>query len=242
MIEFALIAMIMFAASLIQGMAGFGSALVSMSLLTFFLSIKTATPLVLMSGVFVNVVIFIRLKQRFRFIKLFPLLIGSVLGIPFGIYGLILLPEAVIKSVLAVIIAFYALFSLLYSNHSFNIKNWWGYFFGFLSGMLGSAFSSNGPPAVMYATLKDWEKRDVMVTLQAYFVISGVIIMAAHGINGLITFEVFRYWLFIIPVQLLGVFLGMNIFNRINQVAFRRIIYILLIILSLNLFVGTLLS
>ncbi len=241
MVEIVILVIVVLASSLIQGMAGFGSALVSMSILTFFLPVKTATPLVLMNGVFVNIIIFLRLKQKFRFSKLLPLLVGSLIGIPVGIYGLILMPETVIKAILAVLIALYAIFSLVYRNHTFNIRSWWGYFFGFLSGTLGSAFSTNGPPAVIYAILRDWGKSDIMVTLQAYFVISGLIIMAAHGINGLITLTVLKYWVLLIPIQLAGVFIGMRIFNRINQVVFRRIIYIMLIILSINLFAGTLL-
>nr|HPJ39641.1 TSUP family transporter [Spirochaetota bacterium] len=85
-----------FTSALIQGMTGFGSALVAMAILPLFLPVRTVTPLVLLVGLLLNIIIFVRFHQHFDMKKLFPIIIGAAAGVPIGVYGLKMIDERII--------------------------------------------------------------------------------------------------------------------------------------------------
>ena len=47
------------------------------------------------------------------------------------------------------------------------------YVFGFVAGILGGAYNTNGPPAVIYGALRDWSPESYRATLQEYFISDG---------------------------------------------------------------------
>ena len=230
------IIIIVFLAAFTQSVAGFGAALVAMSLLTLLLPITFVTPLVALMGTFITISIFMRLRRHFDIKKVLPLAIGALPGIPFGIYFLTHFPENTVKKILAVVLLLYSLYSLLNVRHSRIIRKEWGFLFGFLSGCLGGAFNTNGPPAIVYTSMQSWSKDDSTVTLQSFFLLSGIMLITMHGLHGLITMDVLNHFFLLIPVIIAGVVAGSFIYNRVDQVSFRKIVYLLLVVLAMVLF------
>jgi hypothetical protein len=103
------------------------------------------------------------------------------------------------------------------------------YLFGFIAGILGGAYNTNGPPIVMYGTLQRWSPERFRATLQGYFVPTGLLILLGHGAAGLWTPQVF--WLFgcSFPLIMLGVFLGGRLNQAIPKARFERVLYFFLI-------------
>ncbi|MBN1882987.1 MAG: sulfite exporter TauE/SafE family protein [Deltaproteobacteria bacterium] len=234
--DYALLAAIIFLASGVQGLSGFGFALVSMSLLPLFFPITFVTPLVALEAALVTFYVFLTLRSHFDIKKLSPLLIGALFGIPLGVFGLIHLNEVVIIRTFAVCLFLYALYSLVGREPSFSLSKTWGYVFGFVSGCLGGAYNTSGPPAIIYTSLQDWDKNEATITLQSYFMVTALLIIVMHSINGLITVEVLKCVGIVIPFSLVGVFIGTYFFSRIKQETFKRIVFTLLMIVSAALF------
>ena len=90
---------------------------------------------------------------------------------------------------------------------------------------------------MVYRSLQSWDKDDIIVTLQSFFLVSGIIIVVSHAVNGLITREVVYQWMILIPFILIGVIVGSHLYSRIDQKTFRKIIYSLLIIVAGLLFI-----
>lgn len=225
-----------FTSALIQGMTGFGSALVAMAVLPLFLPIKTITPLVLLVGLLLNIIIFLRFHQHFDMKKLFPILIGAAAGVPVGVYGLKMIDERTIKMVLGAVLFLYGGFALTGKKLTGTHSGKWGYAFGFLSGCLGGAINTSGPPVVIHASLQRWDQREVITTLQSFFIVSGIYTLIMHSLHGLFTLTVLRYWILLVPAQVAGVFLGIFLHSRINEELFRKIVYMLLIAFSMIIF------
>ena len=230
------LALTIFAASLIQGMTGFGSALVAMAILPLFLPIRTVTHLVLLAGLLINILIFVRFHQHFDIKKLLPIIAGAVVGVPIGVYGLKMIDERIIKAVLGTVLFSYSCYALMGREYAGRISEKWGYAFGFLSGCLGGAINTSGPPVVIHAALQRWNQHEVMTTLQSFFIVSGIYTLVMHSLHGLFTMTVLRYWALMIPVQIAGVFLGIFLHRRINEELFRKFIYLLLIAFSVIIF------
>jgi uncharacterized membrane protein YfcA len=234
------VALTIFFASFIHGLAGFGGALIAVSLLTLFLPLRVVTPLIILGGLVITLYIVLRLRRHFDFFKMVPLLLGSVVGAPLGVFLLVAVNETVAKTVLGVLLFIYALYSLIVKMPEGTLLPRWGYLFGFISGALGGAYGTGGPPAVIYTSMQPWDKEEILITLQSYFLILGVIIAGLHLANGLIDSEVLTYWFVLLPVQFLGVFAGLKLNERVERDTFRKIVYLLLLAISILLLLNAL--
>eukprot|EP01051_Picozoa_sp_SAG22_P013034 SAG22_NODE_1416_length_4469_cov_3.239930_2_plen_160_part_00 len=100
----------------------------------------------------------------------------------------------------------------------------WGLPFGVMSGVLAGSLNEGGPPAVIYLSLRKWEKDYVKVGLQAYFLsihAYSIPLMAANGILGQ---RHLRYDAIGMPAGFLGVAIGSAVYSRIDSGTFSRLL------------------
>ena len=72
----------------------------------------------------------------------------------------------------------------------------------------------NGPPLVMYGSLRRWSPGQFRATLQGYFLPASAIGLAGYWVAGLWTPVVTRYYLLSLPTSLLAIVLGRAINRR----------------------------
>lgn len=75
---------VIFAAGFIQGLTSFGFALISMPLLTLFIPLQEAVPIVVILSLCTNVYVFISTRRFIQFKKIGLLVISSLLAAPVG--------------------------------------------------------------------------------------------------------------------------------------------------------------
>ncbi len=218
--------------ALIQGVTGFGSALVSMPLLLLFLDAKTAVPLVILNGLLITGYLCHRLKAHLEWEKIGPLFIGSLPGVIAGALFLKEADESAIKLCLGAILTGYSLFGLSGGLQPISLSRAWGYVAGFGTGAIGAAFSAGGPPVIIYTTLTGWPKDSIKATLSGFFFINGIAIALAHIATGLTTGEVVGFLPTTLPGTLLGVALGSLFYGRMDKGTYLRCIYFLLILMG----------
>lgn len=232
-VEILFIIAIAFLASFIQGLTGFGSALLGLPLLLLQLDLKIAIPLISLMGLVMNTILFIKLRNHFKYQRLIPLLISSIAGIPIGIFGLKNIPEHWLKLILAWIILIYALYSLINPVQKIQPHPKFAWLAGFVSGCLGGAFNISGPPVVLWGTLQNWPKQEFRSTLQSYFALNGMVIAIAYAVSGLTTAIVCQYFLFSIPAVLAGIAVGNYYSEKLSQARFKQLVLVMLISLAL---------
>jgi hypothetical protein len=106
----------------------------------------------------------------------------------------------------------------------------WGLGAGVLAGVIGGAVGTPGPPVVLYATTQGWSPRTIKANLQAFFVVNQAVILAGYWWAGLLTREVWRLTAVFAVPAIVGVALGIALFNRVDHVRFRRIVFGLLFV------------
>ncbi|UCG26994.1 MAG: sulfite exporter TauE/SafE family protein [Bacteroidales bacterium] len=228
-----LILLIVFIAGLTRATFGFGDALVGMPLLTIVAGIQTATPLIQMFGTTIAISILIRQWKKVDLRSAWRLIISSLLGIPVGLYYLKEVNEDLVKLILACLIVLFALYQLFRPRIVHLKTDRFAIFFGFLGGILGGAYNTNGPPVIFYGTLRKWDPGHFRATLQGYFLPTGVGIMAGHILAGLWTPVVIRYYLLALPVAIAAIIVGNFLNRRIPGEQFIKYVYVLLIALGL---------
>ena len=217
-----------FLAGFVQGLSGFGSVLLSLPLLVLFLDIREAIPLVNLMGVILTVVLIAQLRAHWEWGRIWPLLAGACPGIPVGVWLLKRMDPAHVQAVLGAVLVAYALYGLLCKLPIGKWSGRWAYLFGFLAGGLGGAISASGPPVIVYTSLQAWTKDQIKVTLQGFFVVSGLLIGVFHAAGGLTTRRVILLFLVTVPTLLAGTWAGSLLYGTFREEDYRRVMLVLL--------------
>lgn len=217
----------MFVATLIRSAFGFGEALIAVPLLAFFMPVKVAAPLAVLVSITIAAVVVVQDWRHIHLRSARWLVLSTMFGIPLGLLLLTRSPEQWIKLVLGGLILVFALFCLA-GNMRFRLQHdslGWLLTCGFVAGVLGGAYGMNGPPLVVYGTLRNWTAQHFRATLQAYFLPASVLGMCGYASAGLWTHAVTRDFLFCLPVMIPAVFLGRAINHRLSAGTFSRYVY-----------------
>lgn len=226
-------AVILFTGAFVRSALGFGDAVIAMPLLAMVIGIKTATPLVALFASTIAASILIRNWRKTDFQATWRLIISSLIGIPVGLIFLTQFSETILKLCLGTLVAGYGAYRIFRPGFSIGKASFPAYIFGFFAGILGGAYNTNGPPIVIYGTLRRWAPQDFRATLQGYFFPTGLLIVAGHGAAGLWTPQVGKFYLICLPFVAAGIFLGGRINRSIQGDLFIRIINCVLIVLGL---------
>jgi uncharacterized membrane protein YfcA len=233
---------IFFLAGFTQGVSGFGSALVAMPLLLFFIDVKTAVPLCMLNGLAITLFLSFQLRAAIDWKKIMPLIYGCLPGI---VVGTLFLKEAnnnVMKFLLGLFLLCYSLYALIASPKPRKMTNKWPLLAGFCTGVIGSAFSAGGPPTIIYTTLTGWTKDEIKATLSVFFFLTGILIAVAHALSGLTTITVLQHLKITVIFVLAGVIAGSICYGRISQKAYIRLIYGILIVMGIMMIVTPFIS
>jgi len=232
-----LILTIIFVTSLIRATIGFGNALIAMPLLVLLTDIEIATPLVGYSSVLAAAYIFFRERQNVDMRASWQLILASCVGIPIGLFLLRQTPEAIVHAILGILLIVFGSYKL--TEPQLPTLQWDGYayFAGFVAGILGGAYNTNGPPIIIYGSLREWSPEQFRATLQGYFLPASMLIFISQGIAGLWTSEVLRLFAFSLPPIILATLLGEKLYRRIPRHLFERVIHVALVVMGVLLVV-----
>lgn len=224
---------ILFFSSLTRASLGFGDALVAMPLLALVIDMTVATPLVALFAPLISLLILARHWQKADLRAALRLIAATWAGIPLGLYFLIHLPENYTKTLLGGVILAYGIYNLLRPRLAvISARPLIAWLVGFIAGILGGAYNTNGPPVVIYGRLRGWPPEDFRATLQGYFLPTGLFIALGHGAAGLWSADVLRLFLYNLPFVLLAIYLGGQINRAIPPGKFDRAVYVALVVMG----------
>ena len=91
----------------------------------------------------------------------------------------------------------------------------------------------NGPPLVIYGTLRRWSPQHFRATLQGYFLPASVVAMAGYWFAGLWTPVVTHAYLICLPAAIPAIFLGRWVNHHLHSDAFLKYVHAGLICIGL---------
>jgi uncharacterized membrane protein YfcA len=223
---------VIFQATVIRSAFGFGEALVAVPLLALVIPVEVAAPLATLVSITVAGVI---VAQDWRKVQVRSalLLVGStVLGIPVGLLLLKTVAEPLVKAILAIVIIAFSVDRLVSRRQAQLADDRLAGLFGFSAGVLGGAYGMNGPPLVVYGTLRRWPPDDFRATLQGYFLPASLAGLGGYWLGGFWVPAVTRYYLWSLPMVLVAIVLGRSIHRRMTGARFLRFVHISLIVIG----------
>jgi len=224
---------VMFISTTLRAAFGFGNALLAMPILVLLYGLSTATPVIGISAVIIAGVILIRDYEHIQTGSIRRLVVSSAAGIPLGIALLRGKFESELTCMLGIVLVSYGIFMCRMSELHSRVSLRASYIAGLIAGILGGAYNTNGPPIVIYAVLRGWNPREFRATLQAYFLVTGLLVTAGHWASGLWTARVMNLCILsLFPVSL-GLVIGTILNRRFTSGTFHRYMTVILMVLGI---------
>ena len=215
-------------ASLIQGLTGFGFALVSISLLPLFMELQLAVPFVIAVGLIGNIALWWHHRDSFEWSRILDLSLAALVTIPIGVVGLKYVPEHLALQGLGALVLAYVAYSWLQLTLPELTGRSWAYAFGAASGVLTGAFNTGGPPIVIYANCNQWSPEQFKGNLPGAFCVMSSVAIATHFWQGHFDGPLMTQVGYASPFFIIGLVSGTWLSKYVNADAFRRMVLVLL--------------
>jgi len=231
-----LISVIFFLAGFVKGISGIGLPAISLAFLTMFMGIKLAIALVVMPGLLTNFwQVFGKYKVRKIILRIWPLLIFLFI---FSLLGAKLLVNnsEFFTLFLGIILSFYALISLIKKNEiiiPIKYEKLIGAFAGALGGFFGGSTGTFIFPLALYVYSMKMNKDEFLQTIALVLISASLFLGIALTGNKLWTLELFLYSSYAVLPSFIGMYIGRNLQYIINEVFFRKIFLLILMIIGL---------
>jgi len=215
-------------AYLIRGIAGFGSALIAVPLLTLQWPLALAVPAVGLLDYIASLTHGVQGRRLVRWRDLLPLLPFSFLGVQAGLFFLTRLPTPQLAVALAGFILLFAVYSLLPLPPLAGSRRW-APLAGLLGGMVGALFGTGGPFYVIYLTLRQLDKGEFRATAAIIFLIDGGFRLVSYLLAGIYGAQTLAMVALGLPLLAVGMAVGGRIHLAIGRAQFTRLVSLILI-------------
>jgi uncharacterized membrane protein YfcA len=231
-----LIILVLCVAGFVRGLTGFGYGLVAMALLPLFLDLPRAAAIVGVLDLTVSGVAFFANRKHYDWRRGLNLVLGSCCGIPLGVYLLVEMPPQLLLRVLGAVMVMAALneWRIRRCSIKSSMPDWLGFPLGLLSGALGGALNTGGPPAIAYAYSQPWSKQQTIAFLQVVFGLSSLLRLLFFGVGGLLTPTSLELLAWAAPPVILSILLGTLLCRKVPQTHLKTGIFLFLALMGLH--------
>ena len=233
-----LIAAAFLLAGFVKGVIGLGLPTVSMGLLAVTMHPSHALAIVIVPAIVTNIwQTFVGPYLRDIVRRLWPLMVGTVIGIwlnsgmlsgPYARYGTI---------VLGVLLVIYAIFGL--GKFSFSVapsnEKWIGGLVGLITGLVSAATGVQVVPSMPFMQAIGMEKDELVQALGVFFTVATVALAFNLASAGLLSASTALPGAVAMAAAFTGMFVGQSVRSRIRPEAFRYWFLIAMIFLGLYL-------
>jgi uncharacterized membrane protein YfcA len=231
-IELLLFLLATFAGAFVAGLSGFAFGLVAASLWLYVLTPLQSASLIVGFGLLVQGYAVWKLRAALDWRRLRPFMMGAVVGVPVGVSFLTWAnPNSVRVAVGAILIAYslYAFFRPQLKVAT-NVPAAADVTVGFVNGLLGGLTGLAGIVITIWCNLRGLPKDVQRATFQPVAVVVFAIAALMLGAKGSLTLETAKLFALGLPFLFAGTWLGLKLFGRIDEAAFRKIVLVLLFV------------
>lgn len=229
MTDIVLICVILFFAAFIQASSGFGYAITAMAFLPLFLPLTDCMMISIICSTVTVAYLFIKYRKHVNYkIAVLPL-IFCLAGVLVGLTLLINSPNEIALKILGAFLITLSVYFFFFSeriripNNRISAST-----AGLISGLTGGFFNIGGPPIVLFYCAAAKDKKEYIATLQflslSMIVLKFVYLWLTVGIS--------KQTLIISPfgvvASVLGMILGMFVFDKLPHKTINRIVYVIM--------------
>jgi uncharacterized protein len=216
--DYVIILMVIFVASTVRVIAGFGDALLGMPILLCFFSLEQADTIVATYGLLIGILLSKHFFPYFKknYAELARLLIASALGVFLGAIALKTVNTDNLVMILGCVLIFYPVV-YVFSKHLTAVSHWKfpSILAGLIGGFLGGAVNTNGPAFVIYGQMRKWSPVVFIAMFQPLFVMGNLFNLITYASLGVYAYRLAFMTLLAFPIVVLSYFIGNKVRDKI---------------------------
>lgn len=220
-----------FAGSIVAGLAGFAFSAVSGALLLHFLPPSTVVPLLLACSVTTQLVSIARLWHSMEWRRCLPFLTGGAAGIPIGAELLRRVDPHIFAAGFGAFLCAYSAYMLLRPIRALAgggpLADTAA---GFAGGITGGAIAFPGAVPTIWCNLRGLPKEAQRGIVQPFILLMQLGTLGYFSRLGMLGAGLAMRYLWCIPAVIVGTWLGIRLFHRIDDAMFRRVVLVFLLV------------
>lgn len=228
-VQLVVVAVAIFAAAFTQVIAGFGFALLAMPIMTLAVPVEQAVVVSTLLGMVSTSWMGWHLRADMDRPLVKRLTLAAFVGMPLGLWILNVVSDRALRLALGVSVLI-ATALLVRRINLAHVGPRLDVILGFVSGVLNTSLSTNGPPLVFDLQARQLKPNQFRATIVAVFAFSNVVALALFIAGGKITGDGVHASLVAFPAWVLGQGLGWPIRRHVEGERFRVMVLILLFI------------
>ena len=225
-----------FLGAMAAGAAGFALGLAASAIWLHVLDPLHNTILIVGCGFALHVGLIWRVRAAIDMPRLWPFLVGGLIGVPLGVALLTRVDAGSIKMVLGIFMLIYGVYA--FAAPRLPVIDGGGRAadgtVGFVAGILGGLGGYNGVLPAIWTQLRGWPKDAARAVYQPFILVTHVAILVCLGIVALD-----RLGLILLaaalPPLFIGAWVGWRIYGRLDERRFRQLLAVLLVASGLTL-------
>ena len=217
-------------AGFIQGLLGFGFGLTAMAVWAWALEPRLAAVLAVAGALTGQLLAAFTVRRGFDALRLAPFLVGGLLGLPLGLALLPRLDVPLFRAVLGGLLVTWCPLMLLAPRlpritRGGRIGDAAS---GIAGGVMGGLGGFTGAIPTLWCTLRGFDKDGQRAIIQNFNLAMLSVTFVAYLAKGFVTPAMLPSLAIVLPAMLLPALIGMRVYIGISEVAFRRIVLLLL--------------
>jgi uncharacterized membrane protein YfcA len=232
-----------FVGALVSGIAGFAFGLVASAMWLHVITPAQSAVLIAAFAIVNQALSLWKLRHALQFSRLWPYLIGAALGIPLGAAVLSWASPAHMRAFIGVALVLFSTYSLARPKLPIvGGSKFADAIVGAVSGFVGGSTGLAGIPVVIWSTLRGWSKDEQRAVFQPVAIAIFAMVLLWFAGSGMVTADTVQLFVIGLPAVLLGMWVGLNLYGKLNEAAFRIIVLVLLLISGLSLLPSAIMS
>jgi uncharacterized membrane protein YfcA len=232
-----------FVGALITGVAGFAFGLIASAIWLHVITPGQSAPLIAAFAIVIQGLSLWKVRKALTWSRLWPFLVGGALGIPLGAEALRWASPSLMRSFIGLALVLFSIYSLarpkLPAVSGGPIADG---VVGVISGILGGSTGLAGIAVIVWSTLRGWSKDEQRAVFQPVAVATFAMALLWFGASGIVTFDTLRLFAIGLPGVLLGTWLGLKLYGKLDEATFRTVVLVLLLISGLSLLPSAIMS
>ncbi len=220
-----------FVGSVVVGAAGFGSAAVAGAIMLFWFVPISAVPILNSASLTTQLISMGQLWKSLRWQGCLQLIIGGLIGMPFGVLLLQRANPDVFQFAFGFFLVCWSCYLLIRPQLKLRrggpladaIVGWTG-------GVTAGAIAFPGALPAIWCALTRNSKEEQRGTMQMFILVTQVCTLAFLLAKGLVGRDFISDYIKMLPAIVIGTFVGVHLFTKISGSLFRRLVLVLLLI------------
>jgi len=222
--------------AVVAGVAGFAFVLIASAVWLHIIPPAQSAPHIAAFAILIQGATLWKLRHALQISRILPFIAGGAVGIPLGAAALNWTSPNQMRAFIAAVLIAFSLYSLARPTLP-AVKG--GRIADAIVGLMSGAFSGStglaGIHVIVWASLRRWSKDDQRAIFQPVVVAVFVMTLIWFGGTGIVAPETLRLFAIGLPAAVLGTWLGLKLYGKLDEATFRVIVLLLLLVSGITL-------